>query len=275
MMSLPTKKFLQSGYYYVRATWPFALGEVLAEAMQPMVKRLVILIMLLGSFRYLNRHAEPDMTNVEALNLLWPVFLSVIGVMLLPLAVAYFGKRSTRGRKRKTTPVVKRGFCRILFDSDEVVSSWNDYYEGQKAVMVYGFFILIVSPAFLYYSWQMFIPYIAVTLLFGVICSRKISLSTEHKFGRVFNRFADSDVYLDTIRYAAFCFYIAICAVIIVISPQHLPLEFIFVVIVGMRLQLARGKAVGKFFLQEAENGTVFQDPDEKPVKAKITSVEK
>jgi len=275
MMSVSVKRFLQSGFYYVRATWPFVLGEVLAEATLPMVKRMVILVMLLGSFRYLNRHAEPDMTAVEALNLLWPVFLSVIGVMLLPLAVTYFGKRSIRGRKRRTTHKVKRHYCRILFDSDEVVDAWNNYYEGQKAIMVYALFVIIVSPAFLYFSWEMFIPYIAVTLLFGVICTRKPGLSEEHRLGRVFNRLANSDVYLDTIRYAAFCFYIAVCAVIIVIMPRHLPLEFIFVVIVGMRLQLARGKAVGKFFLQNAANDVVAETSAEKIKVAKPASVEK
>ena len=100
-------------------------------------------------------------------------------------------------------------------------------------------------------------------------------MSGEHKLGRVFNRFVNSVVYLDTIRYAVFCLYIVVCALIIVASPQRLPLEFIFVLIIGMKQQLARGKAVGKFFLQEAEDGLVFKKTTDEAVNIGMTSVER
>ncbi len=269
MISQPTKRFLHSGFYFVRATWPYALGEVLAAALTPIVKRMVFLIWLLGTFRYLSRHAEPGMSNSEAWGLLWPVFLSVVGVMVLPLVVAYFDKRSTRGRKRKTTGAIRQEYSRILFDKDEVFRNWDRYFEGQKAVMVYITFVLIVSPVFLFYSPKMLIPYLTFTALFGFICTRKPCMSKEYRFGRVFNRFVNSNVYLETTRYAVFCIYIIVCALIIVASPKRLPLEFIFVLIVGMNLQLARGKAVGKFFLQEAEDGLVFDKPVEHATEVK------
>lgn len=257
MHSVTIKKFLQSGLYFMGKTWPYGLGEVVALALTPMVKRLVLLLLLLGNFRYLTRNAEPGMSLGESLNLLWPVVLSVFGVMILPLMVAAFGKYAARGRRRKTTPAIKREFCRILFGSKETISCWDEYYDGQVAIMVYLVFILIISPAFLYFSWRLFIVYFVVAILFATLCAKKIKFSSKYKFGRLFNKLADSDMYLNTMRYAAFCVYIVTCAVVIIISPHKIPLEFIFVVIIGMRVQLARGKRVLGFFLWEAENEVV------------------
>jgi len=252
MNTTSTKKFLQSGLYYVRATWPYAIGEVLADALMPITKRLVLLLMLLGNFRYLSRHAEPGMSVSESFNLLWPVLISVFGVMLLPLMIATFAKLASRGRKRKTTQAVKQEFCRILFGSDEIIDSWQQYFNGQKAIMIYSVFVLIISPVFLYYSWRIYIVYLLVTILFGTICTKRITMSPEHKFGRLFNKFVDSDVYLNTVRYAAFCVYIVICAVAIIMAPHRIPVEFIFVIVIGMRVQLGRGKRIIGFFLWEA-----------------------
>lgn len=257
MHSVTIKNFLQSGLYFMRKTWPFGFGEVVAFALTPMIKRLVLLLLLLGNFRYLSKNAEPDMNLAESLNLLWPVVVSVFGVMVLPLMVAAFGKFSARGRRRKTTRAIKQEYCRILFGSDEIVSCWDDYYDGQVAIMVYIVFILIISPAFLYFSWRLFIVYFVVAILFATVCAKKISFSQEHKFGRLFNKLADSDQYLNTMRYAAFCIYIVACAVVIIVSPHKVPLEFVFVIIIGMRVQLARGKKVLGFFLWEAENEVV------------------
>lgn len=262
MHSVSTKKFLQSGLYFMREAWPFGLGEVVALALMPIAKRMVLLLLLLGNFRYLSKHAEPGMNLAESLALLWPVVLSVIAVMILPLMVATFGKLSSRGRKRKTTPAVKQEFCRILFGSDEIVNCWEDYYDGQVAIMVYIVFIIIISPVFLYYSWQLFIVYFVVAILFATICTTRINVSPKYKIGRLFNKFANSDLYVNTLRYAAFCIYIVACAVVIIISPQKVPVEFIFVIIVGMRQQLGRGKNVVGFFLWEAENEVITKQPD-------------
>ena len=258
MMSNPRTRFLHSGFYFMCAIWPYGLGEVLASTLQPMIKRMVILIWLLGSFRYLSRNAKEDMSNLEAWNLLWPVFLSVIGVMLLPLALAYFEKLAIRGRRRKTTGDVKRRFCQILFDKDEVVQDWDRFFQAQKAVMVYITFSAIVTPVFFYYGPRLLIVYLAATLMFGILCTRKIRLPPGYRFGRAFNKLAQSDVYVPTIAFATFCLYIIICALILVYAPKRLPLEFIFVIIVGMRLQLGRGKKVAKSFLQDNPEWTGF-----------------
>jgi hypothetical protein len=233
---------------------------VIAEAATPLVKRLVFMLLLLGRFRYLSKHAEPGMSYAQMGELLLPVFLSIFAVIVLPLLLVAFNSKTTKRRKSRTTLKVKQEYCRIMFGRKKIVRKWPQYYDGQKAILVYIFFIFMISPAFLYYNWHVFLVYFVVAVLFGTICTVKPVFSDEHRTGRILNRFINSDAYLNTLRYIAFCTYILLCAVVIVLEPKRIPLEFIFVIIIGMRVQLARGKSVISFFLWEANKGVIAID---------------
>lgn len=257
-----TRDFFRAGVYYVGRTWPYSVGEVATDALDPMVKRLVIMLLLLGNFRYLGKNAEPGMSGPEILELLWPVFASVAAVMVLPLTVAGLNRFCTRMRKRKSTRKVKREFSRRLFGEDEIHEQWDEYYQGQRAIMTYVVFMILISPIFLYYNWHLFVVYFVVAVVFATVCTKRLFFSDDNKLGWILNRFIGSKVYLNTMRNSMFCVYIVICALVIVLEPKRMSVEFLFVVIIGMRVQLARGKSVIGFFLWEADNRNAYNYRD-------------
>ena len=120
--------------------------------------------------------------------------------------------------------------------------------------MVYIAFMLMIAPAFLFFNWRVLIVYLVVAILYGTVCTNRYSMSEKYWIGRKFNNFTYSNSYVNMVRYFAFCVYIVACAVVIVLAPEKMPIEFIFIVIIGMRVQLGRGKSVVAFFLWEAEN---------------------
>ena len=155
-------------------------------------------------------------------------------------------------------------YRQLLFRADVGRKKWERYYDGQKSLMVYFVFVCLISPAFLYYNWHIFIAYFVTAVLFATVCTIKFEFSTEYKIGRVLNRFVNSNPYINTIRFLMFSLYILGCAVIIVFEPRRIPVEFIFVIIIGMRVQLARGKNVISFFHWEADNGVKAIQQDDK-----------
>ena len=264
MRSVSSKNFFISGLYYFWQTWPYGFGEVFTEALLPIVKRIVFLLLLLGNFRYLSKNARPGLSYPEMFELLLPVLLSVLAVVLLPLILDALNKLSARRRKKLTTEEIQRKYCHLLFEADRGRRKWKLYYDGQRVIVVYVIYMLMISPVFFYYNWHLAIVYLVSTILFGTVCAIKYEFASDSKPAYLFNRFINSGAYINTMRNLVFSLYIVACAVVIVLQPKKIPIEFIFVIIVGMRLTLSRGKNVISFFHWEADNGVVVGEPVKK-----------
>lgn len=235
---------LLSGYLFFRATWPYGFGEVVSGVLSPIIKRIVFLVLLLSNFRYFNRNVDPSMNFSEVFSLMGPILWSVLAVLLLPTMNGILGMVSIRRRKVKADLQLKKKYCYILFGSTRVNRNWTRFFQAQKTMLEYVVFICLLSPILLYYSWSIFFAYFFITNIYVATFAHKINFKTKNRI----TRFMASGLFVDFMKNLYFCVYLLVCAVIIWKSGERYPLEFIFFLIVGMRMQLARASNLASVF---------------------------
>ena len=235
MKSPRHKRILLSLYLIMRATWPYGFGEILSTVSMKLVNRIVFMLLMLRNFRLFSRNVDSTMNFVEVFDKMQPILWSTLAVLILPALVEVVGTISEKRRKRRSTPDVVKRYCYIMYGSSRIRDDWTRAYNAQKSILEHLLFICLVAPLFLWYSWPVFVTFLVVTNVYVWLCIPK-----PRKITGYFTRFVADGAYVNLMKNFFFCIYLVICAFIIWLTPGKFSLEFLFLLIVGMRMQMGR-----------------------------------
>ena len=197
------------------------------------------MLLLLRSFRMFGRNVDSTMSFEQVFDFMQPIMWAIMAVMILPVMVDVGGAISANRSKRRATPDVLKRYCYILYGSSKINNDWSSAYNAQKSILEHLLFICLVAPMFLYYSWPVFLTYLCVTNIYVWISTYQPKEVTGYV-----TRFVADDAYVNMMKNFFFCIYLVICAFIIWLTPDHFPVEFLFLLIVGMRMQMGRASSL-------------------------------